>query len=213
MFKKKKIKVILTDMKLIDMPPNQYRIFFKAKQGSKHIKTKAYAIVQNQVIFPEPICFLYDVSSHFSGKLVRPLRLSFRFETATGSGYTRYGIVEIDVVQCFKENKKYLHVLLDHCSYNTCFSCLLLFPDESPPAEESSESQQFQSLVVPRSESETSFSARSGSFSNQKQSETFSISDSNSSVKGATFSVTNEKYQLLEKQIDQLLTDVILKFS
>lgn len=135
MFKKNKkpqtVKILITNMKLIDMPPNQNRVFIKIKQGQVCCTTRSFPIVQNQVIFQEPVEFNFNTSVAFHTHKKKLLRFSFRYELANGSGFARYGAVEINPMQAVKEGNGEVKILLENCSYNTYFLCLIISSDEA----------------------------------------------------------------------------------
>jgi hypothetical protein len=86
-------------MHLIDIPPHQSLLFVKIKQGRTGWKSNKFPVGKSTVALPEPIFFDYEFPSDPFTRHTKPLRLSFRFETSHHAGFTRYGIVELDLTQ------------------------------------------------------------------------------------------------------------------
>ena len=123
------ITVILSDMELIDIPPLQNKFYIKAKQAGTEFTTDSIQVVKNTVKWPNPIKIDCEVPLD-STKRGTPLRLSFRYENASGSGFSRLGIVELAVTDLIinsnqKESQK-IHHLLTNCKYNTYFDAKLI---------------------------------------------------------------------------------------
>lgn len=251
MFKKSKkqisIKLLITNMKLIDMPPNQNRVFVKIKQGKSNVTTRSFPIVKNQVIFREPVDFDYNTSVTFHYQKKKNIRFSFRYELANGSGFTRYGTVEINPIHIAKERGGNVNSLLENCSYNTYFSCLIIFSDdafgvnfksnlmcipeqtndvsndENQKSNETSE-QSYSSTI--QQGSNMFQKAETISFSRRNELGSFDVSHLRSKSLNNEFIdqkdylmdfvpsfVSEQRYLELEKQIDDLLVDVCMKFT
>lgn len=124
-----KVKVILQNLKLIDVPTRQNRVFLKAKHGSYHFTTKPYQIKNNTVIFLEPVTIEIVIPDDpKKAKAVKSARLSFRLENTSGSGFTRYGIVMLNIVQRLFANDLVVKVGLENCTEKPVFMCKIKMP-------------------------------------------------------------------------------------
>lgn len=124
-----KVKVILQSLKLIDVPTRQNRVFLKAKFGSFHFTTKPYQIKDNTVIFLEPVTIDMTIPNDPKKlKSVKSARLSFRLENTSGSGFTRYGIVMLNIVQHLLLNDLDIRVGLENCTEKPVFMCKIKKP-------------------------------------------------------------------------------------
>lgn len=127
------VMIELADMKLIDIPPTQNLVFFAAKQGRERVESDKYPIEKTTVTFTKPLVFAYNFPKNPKGKHTDPLRISFRLENPSAfSSFKRYGIVELDITQCYLEDATKLRVLLSDCAYNTYLVCELRFPNGPP---------------------------------------------------------------------------------
>lgn len=124
-----KVKVVLQNLKLIDVPTRQNRVFLKAKHGSFHFTTKPYQIKNNVVIFLEPVTMEIVIPDDpKKAKAVKSARLSFRLENTSGSGFTRYGIVILNIVQRLLTNDLDVKVGLENCTEKPVFMCKIKMP-------------------------------------------------------------------------------------
>ena len=127
------VTIELADMKLVDIPPAQNLVFFAAKQGRERVESDKYPIEKTTVNFTKPFLFSYEFPKTPKGRRTDPLRISFRLEhQASFSGFKRYGIVELDLTQCYLEDATKIRVLLSECAYNTYLVCELRFPNGPP---------------------------------------------------------------------------------
>jgi hypothetical protein len=217
--KGKKVWIQISNMRLIDVPPNQCLMFLKAKQGRTGAATKKYAIVKNSVLFAEPLRLEYELPADGSARPVKPLRLSFRFENPSNSGYTRYGIVELDVAKCLSEGMTRIEMLLSECTYNSYFIALLGLCELGQPTGVTRSSSAGNGVVVDGKTSDESISEASTSSHTPTNTSMCSRSrrseDSTSSYRPPTIydmspvKIPLEKFEFLEHQIDDLLASII----
>jgi hypothetical protein len=214
-------RIQLLDMKLVDIPQRQSLFYLKAKQGGTGTTTKKYPIANNTVAFTEPLIFDYSLPSDSQARHPKPLRLSFRFENAANSGFTRYGVCELDVMKLILEGKADIRVLLLECQFNTYFISRLTLPNGSPWPNLLKISPQF-TPVDPVSEMLTASvsppSVRASTrphrdLSVSVHTVTASSSSSNpqpvSLYDSSPIKVPIEKFQELEHQVDELLAGII----
>lgn len=124
-----KVKVVLENLKLIDVPARQNRIFVKVKHGSFHFTTKPYQIEKSIVNFLEPVTIEMTIPDDIKkAKAMKSARLSFRLENTSGSGFTRYGIVMLNVVQRLLANELNVRAGLENCSEKPVFMCTIKMP-------------------------------------------------------------------------------------
>jgi hypothetical protein len=205
-----KTKIYLNDMKLVDIPPNQSLLFLRYKQGRAGSESRKYPIIRNFVIFAEPLIFDYDMPLNPESHHPKPLRLSFRLENGSNSGFTRYGVAELDIMQYLIDRQFEIRVLLSECSYNTYFIAKLQVPEGNPFSSldslsffESSGEGGTVSSAPPSTTRRTS--ALSGSQSHVSS----SSSNSMHLFETAPVKVSREKFDQLEKQVDLMLAGII----
>jgi hypothetical protein len=201
-----KTKIHLNDMRLTNVPPNQCLIFLKCKQGRTGFESRKYPILGNTVIFAEPLIFDYEMPHDLRAHHPKPLRLSFRMENPSSSGFTRYGIAEFDVMQCIVDSEFELHLLLSDCAYNTYFRATLVLPEGSPFPTITAKVAAIQattpaSLPLMRKKIESP-AVKSSEVSS-------SSSYSNRLFETAPVRVSREKFDQLEKQVDLMLAGII----
>lgn len=222
--KPKRVTLIINNMKLIDIPPHQMCIYGKVKQATE-ATTQSVKVVNNQAVYQQPLSIDCDVPQDPNCKNIKPLRFSFRLETKSLQGFTRYGIAEIDLRSLLMQHNYKVHILLQNCVYNTCFECNVQFPFYITAA-----FPQVSSNGIEMSNSGSSHSDDfSASISNDKsqsltKSQTTTISTTNLSTTGsissgiplepyemAPVSIDKAQYLLLENQINGLLASIITK--
>ena len=206
-----KVIVTLRDISLIDIPPHNTPIFIKGKQLNNEIQSKSVIISNNKAFWQEPLVIECKVTKKNTEKHTEPLRLSFRFESSSGSSFTRYGIAEIDVTTAFHENIKNVQLLLSNCSYNTKFHCLIdvLRPGETRTRSNSLKNEKNTPNI---NSDENSLSDRS---SNAIVTTTLSGGTSvNFTIKlpheMSPVKISSEHYQFLESKVDLILSEIIL---
>lgn len=127
--KSQKVKVVLQNLKLIDVPARQNRIFVKVKHGSFHYTTKPYQIVKSVVNFLEPVTIEMTIPNDpKKAKAIKCARLSFRLENTSGSGFTRYGIVMLNIIQRLFANELDVRSGLENCTEKPVFMCNIQMP-------------------------------------------------------------------------------------
>jgi hypothetical protein len=187
----RKSKISLTNMKLIDIPPCQSLVFMKFKQGRHGGQSQKLPITKAAVYFANPLLFDYEMPVDATACHPKPLRLSFQLENPYSTRFTRYGIAEIDVMQCILDGRFDIRVLLRDCSYNTYFMATLHivgqapFPtrpscsiDESPPRESAASSSS-------------------------------STSTSDALYAAVPMAISRETFDRLERQVDLMLAELI----
>jgi hypothetical protein len=198
---------MLTDMKLIDIPPSQNLLYLKVKQGGTGAETRKYPIVRNSVVFKEPLLFEYEMPRSPNSRHPKPLRLSFRLENPLSSGFTRYGIAELDIMQLILDGASEVRVLLPVCSYNTWFTADFQLPEGSPFPHKASAPASTDSQMT-ASWSDTSDASPSLSFSSVSE-RSSSSSNSNRLYETAPVKLPRETFDLLERQVDDILAGII----
>ena len=122
-------KITLKDIVLTDLPTRQKRVFIKIKNCVKSIITKPYPIIDNKCVFENPVKIKMDMPQNLSkAKKVQPLRLSFRLENLSGSGFHRYGIAKIDVVKAILSGHLQISMNLENCTEKPVLSMTLVLP-------------------------------------------------------------------------------------
>jgi hypothetical protein len=204
-------KIHLNDMKLVDIPPTQSLVYLRYKQGRSGAETRKYPILRNSVSFAEPIIFDYEMPSDRHSHHPKPLRLSFRMENPSNSGFTRYGIVELDVMQCILDSQFDLRFLLSECSYNTYFVAKLELPEGSPfpSSPRSVEFLESTDASSPSSSGPPSTSRNVSHPVSVLSQVSSSSSTSTMLFETAPVKVSREKFDQLEKQVDIMLAGII----
>jgi hypothetical protein len=197
-------------MKLVDIPQRQNFLFLKAKQGRVGVTTRKYPIANNSVIFVEPLIFDYELPEDPSGHHPKPLRLSFRVENSSNSGFTRYGVCEIDIMKKILEDSSDIQVLLSECQFNTYFHARLHLPGGAPWSSFPIIELRRLSEEFPDSEG----SAHSASTGQPRTTVTVQSSSSSNRLSTSLYDsspvkITPAKFQELESQVDQLLAGII----
>lgn len=139
-----KWKITLQNIRLIDLPTRQNRMFLKIKNCVSNVITKSYQIVNNQCNFTDsvvievylPTNLLKAVNKNSRSLKIKPLRFSFRLENSSRSGFQRYGIVMIDLLKLIMENTqpnnsyntRSYRTGLENCSEKPVFSVNFIFP-------------------------------------------------------------------------------------
>jgi hypothetical protein len=140
----------------------------------------------------------------------KPLRLSFRVENSSNSGFTRSGIAELDIIQYLLDRQFEIRVLLSECSYNTYFIPKLQVSEASPFS-----SLDSLSFLEPSGEGGTVSSAppsttrRTAALFAAQSHVNSSSSNSTHLFETAQAKVSREKFDHLEKQIDIMLAGII----
>jgi hypothetical protein len=200
-------KILLTDMKLIDIPPSQNLLYLKVKQGRTGAETRKFPIVKNSVSFKEPLLFEYEMPRRPTSRNPKPLRLSFRVENPLSSGFTRYGIAELDIMQLILDGASEIRVLLPVCSYNTWFTANFQLPEGSPFPREAAAPAPTDNIAQP-SWSNTSDVSPTSSVSSVSE-KSSSSSNSNRLYDTAPVKLPRETFDLLERQVDDILAGII----
>ena len=175
--------------------------------------TDSIQVVKNSVKWPKPIKIDCEVPIDPS-KRETPLRLSFRFENASGSGFTRLGIVEISVTNLIlnseNESQK-IHQLLTNCKYNTYFDATVEIQDERNKPK-SIDRNSVQASVTGLLENEyKSVSVKSLTTTSTTTGGTSVTFNSviNPLFDSCPVKITHDKFNQFEKQIDEILAQVI----
>ena len=211
----KKVLVTLRDMCLVDIPPHGTPIFVKAKQSKYEFTSKSVLIQKNVAKWPDPIVIKSRIAMNQTDKHPHPLRLSFRFEDASGKDFVRYGIAEIDITTAFYENISNVEILLTNCTYNTKFKCEISvdspskapsFPTHIPT---NSISQHDQQDMPSLSVTEKSTVALVTNVATGGTTVSFQAPKKPHEL--APVPITAKRYAELEAQVDELLSNIIIE--
>jgi hypothetical protein len=128
-------------------------------------------------------------------------------ETPSSSGFTRYGVVEIDVMQCLLDARADVRALLQECAYNTHFAATLSAPEGSPFAAPPG-------AAAPDADGDAPLSAPPARQKAAAQGAPFSQGSSSSSTSTRLFEsapvrISRERFDQLEKQVDLMLAGII----
>jgi len=211
-----KVIVTLRDICLIDIPPHANQVFIKAKQSGSEITSKSVSILNNMAKWIEPLVIECKVTKKSTEKHTEPLRLSFRFENVSGNSFQRYGIAEIDCTTVFHENIANVQSLLSNCTHNTRFQSTIdiVRPGETRPRSNSS-SGSYAAVNITSDE---------GSFSDKSINQSSIVTTTTSGGTSVSFApppklphelapikVSLEVYQMLEHQVDAILSEIIVQ--
>jgi hypothetical protein len=204
-----KTKIRLDDMQLINIPPTQCLIFMKYKQGRTGSESRKYPISGNDVIFAEPLIFDYEMPHERHAHHPKPLRLSFRMENPSSSGFTRYGIVELDLMQYTLDGEFNVRVLLADCAYNTYFLAKLQLPEGPPFLTAASEAAVEDATGNSLADSIPMMRPRAGSLAASGSQGSSSSSSSTQLFERSPVPISRERFDQLEKQVDLMLAGII----
>jgi hypothetical protein len=131
-------------------------------------------------------------------------------ENPSSSGFTRYGIAELDVMQYVLDARSTIRVLLSDCAYNTYFIATLQCPEGAPFPTAASEADVAEVAGVPPSPLSLppirpKFGIQAASFSQGSS----SSSHSTQLFDSVPVPISREKFDQLEKQIDLMLAGII----
>lgn len=141
-----KWKITLQNIRLTDLPTRQSRMFLKIKNCVSTVITKSYQIKNNQCEFTDsveievsfPTNLLTAINKNSKNLKIKPLRLSFRLENSSRSGFQRYGIAMVDLLKLIMENNEQYNESnlirsyrtgLENCSEKPIFSVNFVFPN------------------------------------------------------------------------------------
>jgi hypothetical protein len=210
MFRRTKVvktRIALMDMRLVDIPPMNTLLFLKAKQGRTGVQTPKYPIERTSVTFKEPVLLDYELPENPLAHHPKPLRISFRRETTSKSGFTRYGNCEIDIMQMVLTNTTEIRLLLSDCPYNTYFLatlCLL----EGCPYEPGVIQTEIASTTEEQHSDDSGSSTLSTLSSRRSSSETGAHTEL-SLINTAPVKISPDRFRELEQQVDDLLASII----
>lgn len=117
-----KFTVLLTNMKLNDIPTQNSRLYVRLKQCYTKKSTKPVQITDNSVRWNEDIdlkCTLPKTIKKEKKKYL--LNLSFRFENPSGHGFVRYGNANIDLFALKINKEHHFEVPLEQCVDKSTF--------------------------------------------------------------------------------------------
>jgi hypothetical protein len=215
MFRRAKIaktRLELRDMRLTDIPPMHNLLFLKVKQGRSFVRTRKFPIEKSRVNFEEPIIFDYALPCDSRAHHPKPLRLSFRQETSTKSGFTRFGNCEIDIMEMIVNGATEVSILLSECAYNTYFAAQLYLPGGSPFSPTRAVADD--AVLNPVFATDESWSSNSSDRAQSHSQSSRSGSDPSVQLTHFLFEsmphkVTFERFRELEQQVDDLLAAII----
>ncbi|EAY07721.1 hypothetical protein TVAG_118020 [Trichomonas vaginalis G3] len=202
-------------MSLIDIPPHGTPIFVKIKQDRSEYTSKSVNITNNTANWTEPAEIKCMIAAVATDKHPHPLRLSFRFEDASGKDFTRYGIAEIDCTTVFHEKVQNVEILLSNCTYNTKFRCTI---DVNTSA--SGQPNSLDSFSTPKSNSISDFPSTTTNISERSVGAlvtnartggtTVSFQAPKQPYELAPVPISEKRYQELETQVDDILSKIII---
>jgi hypothetical protein len=185
----KKVRLTLRDVKLVDIPLSSNLLYLRIKQGRRRLDTAKFPIESASVCFGS-IVFDYKLQTRS-----RRLRFSFRLENRSGSGFTRYGVVEVDAMRLLRDRTSAIRVPLSRCSFNSHFVANIDFGDGRTDRR-SCELMPF---------SQTS----GGAFSELSRDASSGSSNSDELFEGAPVKIARARFDELESQVDDILADII----
>ncbi|OHT14968.1 hypothetical protein TRFO_14632 [Tritrichomonas foetus] len=224
-FHLKKLLVKIKNMKIIDIPTRSSLIYIQAKQTHYKSKSKPVGVVKNMASWNDPIeikCIF--PKNEIKSKKKFMIRLSFRFQTESTSGFKRYGVVQLDIAGITYRRESHFEKGLNHCLDNAMFTCDLEYNlDDNDPINEWTEaspsqppkSSSFYSLSENNqgSNNELSMETSKDQCSNSDQktnSETLSGTELNFRLCGdVMIKVNSQRMKTLEEQVDSVIASMI----
>ncbi|OHT00843.1 hypothetical protein TRFO_32406 [Tritrichomonas foetus] len=109
-----RVKIVIINLTLTDIPCRQNRLFLKLKAGKDHLTTTKFPISSNNCVkFDEFITFEYNPKCH--------LRFSFRLEKSDGVKFSRYGVAKVNFN--VNLNQKVIKKKLSNCFEKPIMKC------------------------------------------------------------------------------------------
>jgi hypothetical protein len=173
-------------MQLLDIPPSQSLVYIRLKQGRHSVETKRLPIIRNSVSF-DSVTFDFRLPTNNRG---RRLRLSFRLENQMGSGFSRYGIAQLDIMQLRAERRSDVRIPLSECAFTSVFVAKLEVPDDECGRRRQTDAQ----MAIAQA---TVSSASSSS------------STSSDLFEELPVKMSRQRFDMLESQVDEILADMI----
>lgn len=220
-FKKEPVvSVILSNMRLVDIPTQTRRIYIKAKQGRFNSTAPSASIQDNTVTWSGSMTIHCRAPANPKKKEV--LRLSFRLEPSNGNKYTRYGYITLDLASMKGNGKSSIDEKLSECQYKTKFTCDVVIEPFGLPKipkahrkKTSNESLSGQGELSHFKHEHQKQMNKSQSAGILNQSSSYKVtsepdfdSDPCEEMK-LTISVSKEKMNCLEQQVDEILGMVL----
>lgn len=226
-----KISLLISNMKVSDIPTQNSRVFIRIMQYHTKKKTKPAQIANNCVQWNDVLnikCVLPKKNKKINQKFL--LNISIRFENSSGRGFIRYGNVDIDVSALKTTKEIHFDLPIQQCVENSKFSADIT--NENPLDDVSSFNETMFPTSVATNEGST-FAGFSGSsfsmtttdrnFADQSISETSQSTDFDNqnsnppkvnqvSVKvldNIEVKIPEPKMKELENQVDNIVAQII----
>lgn len=142
------------------------------------------------------------------------MRLSFRIENSAGNRFTRFGVAELDLSECFTTEKKEKKLFLKHCAFKSYVSFDIEFSGKGILCEDNSDDFSENSKISGSSKFGSTSTSDGNSYSESNEFGTMqnSESDQNNSKSIDTILAANvgiTKFQKFEKQVDDIIAQMI----
>lgn len=232
-----KAQVYIKNLSIKNIPTRSNRIFLKIKSGQKSLTTNKHQIDQNNsVTFENMITIQNSIKKTKKGNTMEKIRFSFRIEKSNGVDFTRYGcfnITNLDFDQT-KSHPYHINRSLERCKEKPLIECEIIVVDHSKNSikEAIKPIEQKQSTMLEVDQSDPVFNKTSlephisdmssksdpRPINNQlvinidKARNSISVSSmsfSSPAAKSIPLNMTEKKYNEIEKEIDDLLADII----
>jgi hypothetical protein len=197
----------VSNLSVVNIPTQATRVFVKVKQGRLvSASTPSVEIVDNAAEWRSELRLTCKVPHQPTRKKNLLFRFSVRLEDPSGRGHTRYGIAEQDLASIPQRESWVFQTPLQQCNYRSDFRCTILVHGKII-ARISSRSDRFHSVdlaALHRPSGDSIVLDKSGNDSSQGEGD-----DEDIAVEDFPFPVTEEKLDILIKQVDEIWTEVI----
>lgn len=118
-----KLDITLENLKLTNIPTQNSLVFMIIKQYRTKKNTESVKITKNEVDWTNPISLKCQMPRKIKNATPRYfLHFSVRLENASGNGYKKYGVVDIDLSTFFYNRETHFQTVLKHCIDNSALS-------------------------------------------------------------------------------------------
>jgi hypothetical protein len=205
--------VVVSNLSIVNIPTQATRVFVKVKQGRlAGASTPSVEIVGNAAEWKSELRLTCKVPHQPTRKKNLLLRFSVRLEDPSGRGHTRYGIAEQDLASIVQNESWLFHTQLQQCNYRSEFRCTIVVHGKIT-ARISRRRERFHSVdlgALPHPPSLKATSADSLVFDRwTNDSSQGEGDDEDVTVDDFPFPVTEEKLDVLLKQVEEVWTGVI----
>ena len=122
-----KFDLLITNMKMTDIPTQNSRVYIHFKQYHSKKDTKPAQIVDNKVEWDEDVSLKCTLPKNIKKQKKKfLLNISIRFENSSGHGYVRYGSVDVDIMELKVCKEHHFEIPLQNCIDNSTFSADLI---------------------------------------------------------------------------------------